>query len=117
MNQVQNQVTLIGYLGSDPEAIGNGENAGAKLNLATNEAFGRGEERKERTDWHDVVCWNGLVKSCEHLAKGDRIAVLGKLRSNSWQDQEGNARRSVEVHASDICFLRVKAFDRVREAA
>ena len=52
---------------------------------------------------------SGLVKSCEHLAAGDR-AVAGKLRSQDWTDSSGRKRRSIEVHADDIVFLGVKAF-------
>lgn len=110
MNLAQNQVTLIGYLGSDPEHFGEGERAGARFSLATTETFGREEERKERTDWHRIVAWNGTARACRHLARGDRLAVFGKLRTNDWTDEEGNARRTVEVQALDVHFLKVKAF-------
>jgi single-strand DNA-binding protein len=109
MYKVSNQVTLIGRLGTDPKISG-GENLRAHFSLATNEEFGRGEDRTERTDWHDIVCWRGLVKSCEHLAAGDRIAIAGKLRSQDWTDPSGQKRRSIEVHADDIVFLDVKSF-------
>lgn len=115
MNLVQNQVTLIGYLGADPTTMGEGDRAGARFDLATTERFGKGQDRKERTDWHRIVCWNGQAKSCAHLAKGDRVAVFGKLRSNSWEDSEGQRRYTVEVEARDIAFLNVKAFDRAEE--
>ncbi len=110
MNQVQNQVTLIGYLGKDPETIGKGENTGATFDLATREVFRSGEGRKDRTDWHRIVCWQGVARTCQHLAKGDRVAIFGKLRTNTWKDADGNARRAVEVHASDVHFIQVKAF-------
>lgn len=110
MNESQNHVSLIGYLGEDPQDLGEGERAGTSFSLATSETFGQGEEKKERTDWHRIVCWNGVATSSRYLAKGDHVAVFGKLRSNDWQDAEGNHRRSIEVHAADILFLRVRAF-------
>ena len=108
MYKVSNQVTLIGRLGTDPKISGD-ENPRAYFSLATHEEFGRGEDRTERTDWHDIVCWRGLVKSCKHLAAGDRVAVAGKLRSQDWTDSSGHKRRSIEVQADDIVFLDVKA--------
>ena len=110
MNQVANQVTLIGRLGTGPELFGDGDRAGAKFDIATSEVYGRGEEKKERVDWHRIVCWGGLAQTCRHLAKGDQVAVFGKLRTNRWEDADGRARRSVEVVASDVGFLRVKSF-------
>jgi single-stranded DNA-binding protein len=63
MTHVTNQVTLIGNLGSDPKFFGNGENPGARFDLATNETFGSADERNQRTDWHQVICWGGLTSS------------------------------------------------------
>ena len=110
MNLVQNQVTLIGYLGKDPKALGTGEQAGMRFSLATSETFGPAENRTERTDWHTIVCWNGTAKGCQHLAQGDQVAVFGKLRNNNYTDEAGNEQRRIEVHAADIHFLKVKAF-------
>jgi len=104
---VTNQVTLIGRLGKDPVFFGE-ERQGARFDLAVNTPFMKDGERQERVDWITVVCWNGLVKSCKHLGKGDRVAVAGSLRSRTWDDA-GTNRRVVEVHASSVEFLDVKA--------
>ena len=72
--------------------------------------YPRPKEKKKRVDWHRVVCWGGLAQTCRHLSKGDQVAVFGKLRTNRWEDAEGKARRTVEVVATDIGFLRVKSF-------
>jgi single-strand DNA-binding protein len=111
---VTNQVTLIGRLGDDPTFFGE-EGQGARFDMATNESFMSGGERKQRVDWHTVVCWNGLVKSCQRLAKGDRVAVAGALRSRKWEDDDGKNRRVVEVHASSVEFLDVKALREAKE--
>jgi single-strand DNA-binding protein len=110
MTHVTNQVTLIGNLGSDPKFFGNGENPGARFDLATNETFGSGDERNQRTDWHRVICWGGLASSAKHLSKGDKVALAGKLRSNDFEDDDGTKRRVIEVHASSIEFIHVKSF-------
>ena len=94
MNQVKNQVTLIGYLGDDPKSFGKDDRRGASFDLATNEKFGP-DEHQERTDWHRIVCWNGLANSCSPLAKGDQVAIFGKLRTNTWKDEAVPAHDAV----------------------
>ena len=110
MTHVTNHVTLIGNLGNDPTFFGNGDNTGARFDLATNEVFGSGEDRSQRTDWHRVICWGGLATSAKHLSKGDKVTLAGKLRSNDFEDDDGTKRRVIEVHASSIEFLNVKSF-------
>ena len=109
MNHVTNQVTLIGNLGNDPAFFGNGDYTAARFDLATNEVFGSGDDRNQRTDWHRVICWGGLTNSAKHLSKGDKIALAGKLRSNDFEAQDGTKRRTIEVHASSIEFINVKS--------
>jgi single-stranded DNA-binding protein len=75
-------------------------------------SFTKDGERQERVDWPTIVCWNGLAKSCRQLAKGDRVAVAGVLRTHRWVDEDATHRRVVkttEIHASDVEFLDVKA--------
>jgi single stranded DNA-binding protein len=109
-HKVTNQVTLIGNLGADPEFFGNEERPGARFDLATNDTYGNGENRKTRTDWHTVVCWGGLVRSCEALGKGDQVAVSGTLRSRM-REIEDIKVRVTEIHATGIEFLRLKNRD------
>lgn len=104
---VTNQVTLIGNLGDDPKFFGE-EGQGARFDLATRRVFMRNGEREVDTDWHTVVCWNGLAKSAKKLAKGDRVAIAGSIRTRNWDDR-GENRRSVEIHASSLEFLNVKS--------
>ena len=114
MTHVTNQVTLIGNLGDDPKFFGNGDSRGARFALATNESFGSGEDRRQRTDWHRVVCWGGLTSSAKHLSKGDKIALAGRLRSNDFETQDGTRRRSIEVHAASIEFINVRSLHDAR---
>lgn len=110
MTHVTNQVTLIGNLGNDPEFFGTDENPGARFDLATNEVFASGDGRRQRTDWHRVICWGGLTSSAKHLSKGDKVALAGKLRSNDFESEDGTKRRVIEVHATSIEFINVRSF-------
>ena len=53
------------------------------------------------TEWHDVVAWRTLAERAETtLTKGGMVYVEGKLTTRTWQDQDGNNRRTTEVVAN-----------------
>ncbi len=102
-----NKVILIGNLGADPE-VKSFQNGGriANLRIATSEnwkdrATG---ERKERTEWHNVVLQSdGLVGVAErYLRKGSKIYIEGQLRTRKWQDRDGNDRYTTEVSVGGV---------------
>ena len=84
MTHVTNHVTLIGNLGDDPKFFGNGDSRGARFDLATNESFGSGDDRRQRTDWHRIVCWGGLTSSAMHLSKGAVCRLRSRQDSRDW---------------------------------
>ena len=109
MNGSVNKVILIGNLGKDPEVrrLENGVMV-ATFPLATSEAYTDKTtgEKKEVTDWHDVVLWRGLAEVAEkYIRKGAKIYIEGKLKKRSWQDREGNMRYATEVVAEDLTIL------------
>lgn len=117
MNGSVNKVILIGNLGKDPE-IRRLENGAmiAAFPLATSEVYTDKNtgEKKEITDWHDIVLWRGLAEIAEkYIRKGSKIYVEGKLKKRSWQDKEGNTRYATEVVGDDITILsRLEGNDR-----
>jgi single-strand DNA-binding protein len=97
-----NRVELIGNLGADPEIRRTpAGQAICSFTLATSENWRdrANGERRERTEWHQVVIWSeGLIKLCEqHLRKGSRIWLEGKLATRKWTDPEGRHRYATEV--------------------
>ena len=109
MNGSVNKVILIGNLGKDPEVrrLENGAMI-ASFPLATSEVYTdkNSGEKKEITDWHDIVLWRGLAEIAEkYIRKGTKIYVEGKLNKRSWQDKEGNTRYATEVVGDDITIL------------
>ena len=109
MNGSVNKVILIGNLGKDPEVrrLENGAMI-ASFPLATSEVYTdkNSGEKKEITDWHDIVLWRGLAEIAEkYIRKGTKIYVEGKLKKRSWQDKEGNTRYATEVVGDDITIL------------
>lgn len=97
-----NKVILIGNLGADPE-IKSFQNGGriANLRIATSEQWKDRAtgERKERTEWHQVVIQSdGLVGVVERfLRKGSKVYIEGSLRTRKWQDRDGNDRYTTEI--------------------
>lgn len=98
-----NRVILIGNLGRDPEVrrLENGAVV-AKFSVATNENYrDKSGEWQTLTEWHDVVVWRSLAERAEsQLKKGMLVYVDGKLTHRSWEDQDGNKRRTTEVVGS-----------------
>ena len=104
-----NKVILIGNLGKDPEVrhLENGASV-ANLPIATSETYKdrKSGEKVTQTEWHNIVLWRGLADIAEkYLNKGDKIYIEGKLRTRSWQDQEGNNRYTTEVVADNLTML------------
>ena len=101
-----NKVILIGNLGKDPEVrrLENGSMV-ATFSIATSEVYTDREtgEKKEITDWHDIVVWRGLAEVTEkYVRKGYKVYIEGKLKKRSWQDKEGLTRYSTEVIADEL---------------
>tara|TARA_Y100000739_G_C20555320_1_gene440274 strand:+ start:21 stop:449 length:429 start_codon:yes stop_codon:yes gene_type:complete len=106
-----NKVILVGNLGKDPEVrhleIGT---AVANFPIATSESYKDKEgNRVDQTEWHNVVVWRKLAEIAEsYLKKGSQIYLEGKLRTRSWEDQQGNKRYTTEVVADTFTMLGKK---------
>ena len=104
-----NKVILIGNLGKDPEVrrLENGSMV-ATFSIATSEVYTDkvSGEKKEITDWHDVVVWRRLAEITEkYVKKGFKVYVEGRLKKRSWQDKEGITRYTTEVIADTLNIL------------
>ena len=97
-----NKVILIGNLGKDPEIRHTKDGRPvASFSIATTENWRdkQSGERKERTEWHNIVIFNeGLCKLAEqYLKKGAKVYIEGQLQTRKWQDQSGNDRYTTEI--------------------
>ena len=103
-----NKIMVIGNVGSDPEMrfTPNGKPV-TSFPLATNRFFTTSDgERKRETEWFDVVTWDRQAESCnQFLTKGQRAFVEGRLRTRSWDGQDGQRRFRVEINANRVIFL------------
>ncbi len=103
-----NKVMLIGNVGKDPEMryTANGK-AVTSFSLACNRVHNTAEgERREETDWFDIVTWDRLAELCsQFLQKGRQAYVEGRLQTRSWEGQDGQKRYRTEVVAQTVLFL------------
>ncbi len=94
-----NVVTLIGDLATDVEVRETGGKKVAGFLLAVQ------RPGKDEADFVWISAWERQAEVCEqYLAKGGRVAVDGRLRSRSWED-EGKRRTKIEVVANRVQFL------------
>ena len=94
-------VTLIGNLATEVELreVAGGKKV-ASFVLAVDRASGDGG-----ADFLRIAAWDRQGELCaEHLSTGSRVAVDGRLRSRSWE-QDGKRRSAVEVVARRVEFL------------
>mgnify|MGYP003445172443 CR=1 FL=1 len=105
-----NKVILIGNVGKDPDVryLDNGV-AVATFPLATTErgyTLQNGTQVPERTEWHNIVLWRGLAQTAEkYVHKGDKLFIEGKIKSRSYDDQNGVKRYVVEIFADNMEML------------
>lgn len=97
-----NKVILVGNLGRDPEVrrLNSGDQV-VNIRIATSENWRDKNtgERKEKTEWHNVVIFNdGIGKIVEqYCKKGSKVYVEGQLQTRKWTDASGAEKYTTEV--------------------
>ena len=103
-----NKVMIIGNVGSDPEMrfTPNG-NPVTSFRVATNWIYTTADgERKQETEWFTVVAWNKLAEQCnQFLTKGRLVYAEGRLRTHTWEGQDGLKHYRTEIIANRVTFL------------
>jgi single-strand DNA-binding protein len=119
-----NKVMIIGNLGSEPEMrFTPSGNPVTSFRVATNRVYNTPEgERKEETEWFTVITWGRLAEQCnQFLGKGRLVYAEGRLRTRTWEGQDGQKHYRTEVIANRVTFLDRQAAaplpeERVEEA-
>ena len=108
-----NKVQLIGNVGKDPEVryLDQGV-AVATFTLATTDrgyTLANGTQVPDRTEWHNIVLWRRLAEVAEkYVHKGDKLYIEGKIRSRSYDDQNGVKRYVVEIFGDTMELLTTR---------
>ena len=102
---------LIGNVGKDPEVRqADGGPKVASFTLATTERYkAKDGSYKDTTEWHNIVAWRGTAEVVEKFVKkGTPLYVEGRIRTRSWDDQQGNKRYITEIIADNVQLLGKK---------
>jgi single-strand DNA-binding protein len=103
-----NKITIVGYLGRDPELRYTPQGTAlCKMSIATTEKRKNGAgDMEEHTTWFRVTAWGRQAELAnEYLSKGRQVYIEGRLRLEEYTDREGQKRFSAEVSATEIQFL------------
>ncbi len=101
-----NHITIMGRLTRDPELRRTGTGvAVASFTVAVDRDFADKQSGQKETDFLDCVAWRQTGEFVsKYFTKGRMIVVSGRLQIRSWNDKDGNKRRSAEIIA-DNCYF------------
>ncbi len=103
-----NKVMIIGNIGTEPEMRFTASGTPVtSFRIATSRTYTAPDgERRQETEWFNVVAWNKLAETCnQFLTKGSRAYVEGRLQIRSWEGQDGMRRFRPEIVANTVLFL------------
>ncbi len=103
-----NKVMIIGNLGRDPEMRYTPSGTPVtSFSVAVGRSWTTADgERKEATEWFNVVAWRELAEICNrHLRKGRCVYIEGSLQTRSWEDQNRQRHFRTEVVADQMIML------------
>lgn len=103
-----NRVILIGRLTRDPELrYTRGNTAIAMFNLAVDRRVK--DDGTKETDFIVCKCFNKLAENLTKFQKkGNLISLVGRIRTDSYDDKDGKRKYTIEVVADEIQFLSQK---------
>lgn len=99
------QVVWIGNLGQDPE-LRHTQSGHAVLTLrvaCTETYLDRNKQKQEHTEWMSCSVWGKRATAlARFLSKGQKVTVIGKLRSSKYTDRDGVERQNFEIKANEV---------------
>ena len=114
-----NKAILVGNVGKDPE-VRYLESGVAVCNfpLATSETYkNRNGETVTNTEWHNIVLWRGLAEVAEkYIKKGKQLYIEGRIRTRSWDDNDGNKKYITEIVGDNMQMLGRKQDNESQES-
>jgi single-strand DNA-binding protein len=102
----QNKVTLIGFLGNNPEIRSNSNGSFTTLSLATKSSYKKDGQDISHTEWHRCVVFGKLSEFGRTLTKGTHVQVEGELRSREYERKQTDSKQRVwEIRVASILKL------------
>ena len=101
----RNLSIVLGRIGQDPTVSELPSGQVVNFTVATNEKWNDkvSGERKERTEWHNVVVWNQTAEwAAKNLKKGDIVYVEGPMQTRKFEDKNGQQKSITEIKARSV---------------
>lgn len=95
-----NKVFILGRVTADPQLRTTpGGQSVTSFSVATNRVWSdKSGLKQEETEFHNIVAWGRTAEiACQYLTKGALVLIEGRLKTRSWTDKQGQARKSVEI--------------------
>lgn len=89
-----------GFVGRDPELkmTPNGQ-ALCRFSIATTERWVKDGEKKEKTEWHNIVAWGKQAEAIEkYVRKGQELLIEGKIEYNTYADKDNPDKKLYSTH-------------------
>lgn len=104
-----NNASLIGRLTADPELRHTQSDiAITRFCIAVDRARQKQSEENQ-VDFINIIAWRQTAEFiCKYFAKGQRIALTGKIRTGNYTDKDGNKHNTFEVVADSVEFCESK---------
>ena len=104
-----NRIILVGNLTRDPEfrQLASGQGV-CRLGLATNRQFKNRQTGSlvQEVCYVDIDVWGAQAESArQYLSKGRSVLIEGRLKFDTWEDQNGQTRSKHSVVADRVVFL------------
>ena len=107
-NHMYQQITIVGYLGKDPEMRYTGAGTPVtSFNVGVNRVWNNDQGvKQEESTWFRVTAWNKQAETCaQYLKKGSQVLVTGTVKANAYTNRDGEVVASLEVKADIVRFL------------
>ncbi len=104
-----NKVIIVGNLGNDPDMryLPSGD-AVVNISVATSDSWTDKNtgQPQERTEWHRIEAFGKLAEIMgQYLRKGSQVYIEGSIRTDKWQDQNGQDRYTTKIRANQMQML------------
>ena len=113
-----NHVSILGRLTAAPELRTTSSNVSVvRFTLAVDRDFKDKQTGERHADFIDVIAWRSTADFvAKYFAKGQLVAVSGRIQTNTYEDNKGNKRKAVEVLAENVYFAEPKRSNEAPQA-
>lgn len=107
-----NKAILVGNVGNDPKTQTYSNGNVAQFSLATTErgyTLQNGTQVPDRTEWHNVIAWGKTADViARYVHKGSKLYIEGKIKTRSYDDNQGRKCYVTEIHVDVLELLDPK---------